>query len=60
MQELFDKSFVEVFNVKYVNDDCVDRTEFHRILTVKGIKDFYFTVNLKCIEKYLTEIVKKD
>jgi hypothetical protein len=57
--KLFDESIAEVFNDRYKNYDSVDKAKMHELLLLKELRNFYFTVGLKFIEKHLTEITKK-
>ncbi|GAG40155.1 unnamed protein product [marine sediment metagenome] len=59
MIKLFDESIEEVFNDRFKNYDSVDRAKMHELLLIKELRNFYFTVGLKFIEKHLTAISKK-
>lgn len=58
VRKLYNDSISTVFNDRVKNIDIVDSAKIHEILLAKGITEFYFTVGLQFIEKYLNEISK--
>ena len=59
MLKLFDTSIEDVFNDRFKNYDSVDKAKMHNGLLIKELRNFYFAVGLKFIEKHLKEITKK-
>ena len=55
MQELFDESF----NEKYKNYDSVDKVQMQSLLLIKALRNFYLSVGLLFIYKFLQETTKK-